>query len=170
MPKMPRVNICINRVYTKGRKWSTVFEYSKLFLQLHKWYKVLDALDLVKNLPQVHSNHKNNDSLLEHSFPAPLVYLLSHTLKYRIHLSVTNLTPLTRWHTIVVSWALVIAHNTWFVNSRRRGWTWTIVWARVIRGKSRRNKHRPWNKKLRNWNMFIWFHEGGMKRNWLFFP
>ena len=30
--------------------------------------------------PQVHSNHKSNDSLLEHSFPAPLVYLLSHTL------------------------------------------------------------------------------------------
>ena len=33
-----------------------------------------------KNLPQVHSNHIKNDSLLEHSFPAPLVYLLSHTL------------------------------------------------------------------------------------------
>ncbi len=53
---------------------------SKLFLQLHQWYKLLDALDLVNNLLQVHSNHINNDSQVEHSFPAPLVYLLSHTL------------------------------------------------------------------------------------------
>ena len=80
---MPHANIRISQVYTQGRKWSAVFEYLKLFLQLREWYKVLDALDLVRNLPQVHevhSIHIKTDSLLEHSFPAPLVYLLGHTL------------------------------------------------------------------------------------------
>ena len=81
-PLLSLVISIIAKVCTQGRKCPNVFEYWKLFLQLHRWYKLLDALDLVKNLPQVHSNHIKNDSLLEHSFPVPLVYLLSHTLIY----------------------------------------------------------------------------------------
>ena len=49
-------------MYTQIRKWCTVFEYSKLFLLVHRRYKLLEAINLVKNLLQVHLNHINNDS------------------------------------------------------------------------------------------------------------
>ena len=41
---------CTNRMIRKGRKLPAVFKYLDLFLQLHTWYKLMDSLDIVKNL------------------------------------------------------------------------------------------------------------------------
>ena len=107
MLKMPHANIRINQVYAQDRKCPNIFEYSKLFLQLQKWYKLLDALDLFKStlpLPRVHSYHIKNDSLLEHSSPSPLVYLLSHSLMVQLPVPVSKpllhqllITATSRW-------------------------------------------------------------------------
>ncbi len=71
---------CRNRMISKGRKFPAVFEYSELFLQLRTSYKHLNSLDVVKNLQLIHSNRLNYELYSESSFPAPQLYLLSHTL------------------------------------------------------------------------------------------
>ncbi len=84
--KISHTIFCTNRMITKGRKLPDVFEYSKLFLQLRTWCKLLDSLDLVKNLQLTHCNRLNHVLYSETTFPAPELYLLRHTLKEFSHL------------------------------------------------------------------------------------
>ncbi len=48
-----------------------------------------DSKDIVKNLQLIHSNHLNHELYSEPSFPAPQLYLLSHTL-IQTHTTKTN--------------------------------------------------------------------------------
>ncbi len=59
-----------------GQSWSKL-------VKLGQERMLVTVAQVTKNLPEVHSNHIKNDSLLEHSFPAPLAYLLSHTLSFQ---------------------------------------------------------------------------------------
>ena len=71
---------CTNQIITKGRKLPNVFEYSKLFLQLRTWYRLLDSLEIVKNVQLIHCNCLNNVLYSEPTFQAPQLYLLRHTM------------------------------------------------------------------------------------------
>ena len=65
-----------NRMINKGRKLPAVFEYSELFPQLCTWCKLLDSLDIFRNIPLIHSNKPWTVP----SLPVPPLYLLRHTL------------------------------------------------------------------------------------------
>ena len=58
--KISHAIFCTNQIIIKGRKLPAVFEYSELFLQLGKCYKLFDSLDIVKNL-LIHSNRLNHE-------------------------------------------------------------------------------------------------------------
>ncbi len=45
--------------------------------------KLFDRLDIVENLLLIHSNRLNHETYSEPCFPAPQLYLLSHTLKLK---------------------------------------------------------------------------------------
>ncbi len=98
---------------SKRRKLPEVFEYSELFLQLRTWLKLLDSLDIVKNLQLIYFNRLNHELYSEPSFPAPQLYLLRHTLKTRstYHYNLTCKFPNTVSNTIHGQWVASNFHH-----------------------------------------------------------
>ncbi len=80
--KISHTNFRTNQIINRGRKLPDIFEYSGLFLQLRKWNKLFNSLDIDKSLRLIHSNRINHETYPEPCFPSPQLYLLSHTLRW----------------------------------------------------------------------------------------
>ncbi len=69
----PRQRLCIKRFQKnltdgQGGKLSQLFEYSKLFLQLNKWWKVSNALDHFKVALYTCPNHTDHGIHSDHAY------------------------------------------------------------------------------------------------------
>ncbi len=57
-----------NPTSSQGGKSSQVFEYSKLFLQVYKWWKVSNGLDDFKVTLYICPNYMNDDIHSDHGY------------------------------------------------------------------------------------------------------
>ena len=84
--KIPHKIFCANRMISTGRILPAFCEYLQLSPQLRSCHKLLESLDIIRDLQLIHSNCINHELCSEPSFPAPQVYLLRYTLCLHFHI------------------------------------------------------------------------------------